>query len=162
YRGRRPLFYARDNRDGKESVVEVTPGSPSTTYYSHYSVNSAANVVACSGETITTPDDLFVSPLDKFTPRVAAALNPEWPRTGRRSMEEVQWKKDGMELHGYLLTPPGAAPGKPLPTIVYTPGGPSMVRTGFQFDEGLYPFLTYATRGYAVFVPNNRGRNGWG
>jgi dipeptidyl aminopeptidase/acylaminoacyl peptidase len=37
-----------------------------------------------------------------------------------------------------------------------------MARTGFQFDEKLYPFLTYATRGYAVFVPNNRGRNGWG
>src|SRR5262249_13200439 len=74
YRGRRPLFYARDKRDGKENVVEVTPGSPSTTYYNHYSIVARANVVACSGETITTPDDLFISPLDKFAPRVAAAL----------------------------------------------------------------------------------------
>jgi dipeptidyl aminopeptidase/acylaminoacyl peptidase len=160
YRGRRPLFHV--NLDGKENVEEITPGSPGATYFNHYSLRPAANVVACSGETVTTPDDLYVSPLDKFAPRVAAALNPEWPRTNLPAFEEVEWKNDGLELHGYLLTPPGSAPGKPLPAIVYTPGGPSMVRTGFQFDEGLYPFLTWATRGYAVFVPNNRGRNGWG
>jgi len=159
YGGRRPLFYARITRDGSEDGREVSSG---TEFFNHYSVAPAANVVACSGETITTPSDLYVSALDRFAPRVAAAVNPTWPRAGLPAIQNVAWTNDGFDLHGHLLIPPGACAGKPLPLIVYAPGGPSMARTGFQFDENLYPFLTYATRGYAVFVPNNRGRNGWG
>jgi dipeptidyl aminopeptidase/acylaminoacyl peptidase len=58
YGGRRPLFYASASitRDGKESVREVSSGSE---FFNHYSVSPTANVVACSGETITTPSDVY-------------------------------------------------------------------------------------------------------
>jgi len=159
YRGRRPLFYA--SREGEENVRQVASDAM---FFNHYSVRPGQNLVASTGEKITTPPDVYVSPLDRFAPRKVTSVNPTWPAASESlpAIEDVEWKNDGMELHGHLLLPPGASSRTPLPAIVYTPGGPSMARTGFQFDENLYPFLTWATRGYAVFVPNNRGRNGWG
>jgi dipeptidyl aminopeptidase/acylaminoacyl peptidase len=155
YRGRRPLFYA--SLDGM-----VRPVTSDEAFFQNYSVLPGKNLLALTREQITVPADVYVTPLDRFAPRKLTDLNPDWPREGLPSIDRVQWKShDGMVIHGHLLLPPGAT-ASGLPTIVFLPGGPSMARTGFQFDESFYPFLTFATRGYAVFVPNNRGRNGWG
>ena len=64
---------------------------------------------------------------------------------------------DGMQLHGFLLLPPGRDAAK-LPLIAMVHGGPySQVRR--EFDVRLQ-FL--ANRGYAVFQPNFRASTGYG
>lgn len=67
--------------------------------------------------------------------------------------------RDGMEISGYLVLPPGttAADG-PFPFVMYPHGGPN-ARDDMTFD-GLRQFL--ATRGYAVFAPQFRGSRGFG
>lgn len=157
-RGGRHLFHA--SREGQ--VRQITPDGGD--YYEHFSVLPERDLVAMTAERPATPADIVTSPLGRFDARALTAVNPEWPREGLPAMETLSWRSaDGTLIHGHLLLPPGRRPGdRPLPTLVYLPGGPSMVRTGFQFDESLYPFLTFASRGYAVFVPNSRGRGGWG
>lgn len=66
--------------------------------------------------------------------------------------------RDGLELTGYLTTPPGRAAEK-LPLIVYPHGGPHGVRDYARFDPTVQ-FL--ASRGYAVLQVNFRGSGGFG
>ncbi len=67
--------------------------------------------------------------------------------------------RDGLEISGYLVLPPGttAADG-PFPFVMHPHGGPN-ARDDMTFD-GLRQFL--ATRGYAVFAPQFRGSRGFG
>jgi dipeptidyl aminopeptidase/acylaminoacyl peptidase len=74
-------------------------------------------------------------------------------------VKPIRYKaRDGLEIDGYLTTPPGKA-AKRLPLIVYPHGGPYAVRDvdGFNPDT---QFL--ASRGYAVLQMNFRGSGGYG
>lgn len=66
--------------------------------------------------------------------------------------------RDGLEIAGYLTTPPGKAPKK-LPLIVNPHGGPYAVRSVDGFDPDAQFF---ASRGYAVLQMNFRGSGGYG
>jgi dipeptidyl aminopeptidase/acylaminoacyl peptidase len=70
--------------------------------------------------------------------------------------------RDGLEIGGYYFLPRGHKAGTKLPTIVHIHGGP-MVRAdswgrGFGYLEG----QLFASRGYAVIVPNFRITPGMG
>lgn len=70
--------------------------------------------------------------------------------------------RDGLEFTGYYFLPPGYKTGTKVPTIVHVHGGP-MARAdswgqGFGFLEG----QLFASRGYAVIVPNFRITPGLG
>ncbi len=71
--------------------------------------------------------------------------------------------RDGLQLHGYLTLPGGAA-GKPLPMVLLVHGGPWM-RTAWgdpigSDDASYAQFL--ANRGYAVLQVDYRGSIGYG
>jgi dipeptidyl aminopeptidase/acylaminoacyl peptidase len=66
--------------------------------------------------------------------------------------------RDGLELHGYVATPPGSD-GKNLPLVVVPHGGPYWVHDDWSFDEDTQ---VLATRGYAVLRVNFRGSGGFG
>ena len=64
--------------------------------------------------------------------------------------------RDGLEITGYYFLPKGYKQGDKLPTVVHIHGGPSVradrFGSGFGFIEG----QLFASRGYAVVVPNFR------
>ncbi|HKW11947.1 MAG TPA: S9 family peptidase [Gemmatimonadaceae bacterium] len=65
--------------------------------------------------------------------------------------------KDGTEVHGVLVRPANAAPGK-LPMILYIHGGPNGQDSySFSFDREYF-----AANGYAVLSVNYRGSSGRG
>ena len=70
--------------------------------------------------------------------------------------------RDGLEISGYLFLPKGYKEGTKLPTILHIHGGPSaradFFGRGFGFIEG----QLFASRGYAVVVPNFRITPGMG
>jgi dienelactone hydrolase len=81
--------------------------------------------------------------------------------TGRLmpSSSVVRWKaRDGLELSGYLIRPPGAEKATKLPLVIMPHGGPE-ARDILQFDTWTQAM---AARGYAVFLPNFRGSDGFG
>lgn len=64
--------------------------------------------------------------------------------------------KDGTEVHGFLVTPPGG--GTALPTVLYNHGGPQS-----QFDARFdMSWQILAGHGYAVVATNPRGGTGRG
>jgi len=65
---------------------------------------------------------------------------------------------DGLEIHGFLTTPPGAKDPKNLPLVVLPHGGPA-THDGRGFD---WWSQAIASRGYAVLQPNFRGSTGYG
>lgn len=80
----------------------------------------------------------------------------------------VSWRNpsDGLEIHGLLLSPARAWNGThlstPLPTVLALHGGPEMVRRGFAQRGWTEMRVALAAHGYAVLVPNTRGRQGFG
>ena len=65
---------------------------------------------------------------------------------------------DGLEIPGYLTTPPGVEDPKNLPLVVLAHGGPASRDTG-GFD---WWAQAIASRGFAVLQPNFRGSSGYG
>ncbi len=95
---------------------------------------------------------------DKFVTEVAHRFKPlDMNRLGPAQVLRYR-ARDGLEIMGYLTTPPAAKAGSKPPLIILPHGGPEM-RDYFQYD-GFVQLL--ATRGYQVFQPNFRGSSGFG
>jgi dipeptidyl aminopeptidase/acylaminoacyl peptidase len=66
--------------------------------------------------------------------------------------------RDGTEIHGFVVTPPGARPGQKLPTILRIHGGPvDQFQMEFRAD-----WQILAGHGYQVIAANPRGSAGRG
>jgi len=74
--------------------------------------------------------------------------------------EELWFESDGVDIQGWLLTPPDAGPEDSLPLVVEVHGGPHAMwsTSGTMWHE----FQALAARGYAVFWSNPRGSTGYG
>ncbi len=82
---------------------------------------------------------------------------------GRRSLGQVEeiWytsSVDGLDLHGWIITPPGYDPDREYPLIVELHGGP-ISNYGDRFTPELQ---LLASAGYIVFYPNFRGSTSYG
>ena len=66
--------------------------------------------------------------------------------------------KDGTEVRGFLMTPPGYRAGTRIPAILHIHGGPA---TQFELDFDMMRQVM-AARGYAVIFVNPRGSTGRG
>jgi dipeptidyl aminopeptidase/acylaminoacyl peptidase len=138
----------------------------------NFSLSADARMVAFTRETMSSPPELYVtSPTEEgfSRPRQVTHLTPSFPLDQKVRLESLSWpSRDGkFTIHGILLTP--AASWKSgrvtaaLPTLVYLHGGPNMFPRGFnQQNFGSGSQMPLAARGYAVLVPNTRGRGGYG
>jgi len=70
--------------------------------------------------------------------------------------------RDGLEIPGYLFLPKGYKEGTRLPTIVHIHGGPTVRADRFGGGFGYIEGQLFASRGYAVVVPNFRITPGMG
>jgi dipeptidyl aminopeptidase/acylaminoacyl peptidase len=70
--------------------------------------------------------------------------------------------RDGLEIPGYLFLPKNYKEGTKLPTIVHIHGGPSVRADTFGAGFGYIEGQLFASRGYAVVVPNFRITPGMG
>jgi dipeptidyl aminopeptidase/acylaminoacyl peptidase len=104
------------------------------------------------------PDSYYA--FDRKTKRLTKMFdsNPDILRFPRASKKPVAIKaRDGLELVGYLTTPPGVE-AKNLPLVLLIHGGP-----WDRDDESYDPEVQFlASRGYAVLQVNYRGSTGFG
>ena len=70
--------------------------------------------------------------------------------------------RDGLEIPGYLFLPKDYKPGTRLPTIMHIHGGPGVRADSFASGFGTIEGQLFASRGYAVIVPNFRVTPGLG
>ena len=74
--------------------------------------------------------------------------------------DPIRFDSDGVEIQGWVLTPPAFDPDEEYPLVVEIHGGPHAMWTtsGTMWHE----FQTLAARGYVVFWSNPRGSSGYG
>ena len=70
--------------------------------------------------------------------------------------------RDGLEIPGYYFLPKDTKPGTRLPTILHIHGGPSARADSWASGFGVQEARIFASRGYAVVVPNFRITPGMG
>ena len=118
-----------------------------------------------------TMGDVFVFDVASRRATKITEVNPELRDSALGELKPVRWQSfDGMEIWGLLLTPPGAAPGRRLPLLVYVHGGPGGGFTYGLFPQFMhivpqvdpYPTEAIASAGFAVLFPMPRGGAGYG
>ena len=109
---------------------------------------------------MATPADLYTSPTDRHEPTRLTTANPSVTPDSLvlAQAEVVRWQsKDGLEIEGLLLLPPGYDSTKRLPLLLHIHGGPAGVFTnGFRAQ-----YHVWAGLGYAQLLPNVRGSSGY-
>lgn len=74
----------------------------------------------------------------------------------------VMKTRDGLEIPGYYFLPKNYKPGDKLPTVVHIHGGPAARADSWAQGFGVREGQLFASRGYAVIVPNFRITPGMG
>jgi dipeptidyl aminopeptidase/acylaminoacyl peptidase len=120
--------------------------------------------IAYLAEDAANPPDLWLSDVSFQSRRQLTHINPHFdPRfMGRPRL--VEWLSDnGEPLKGALLLPSDYRPGKRYPLLTYVYGGALLSdrldRFGLAYTGPLNMQL-FATRGYAVFLPDSPQRMG--
>ncbi len=71
--------------------------------------------------------------------------------------------RDGTEIHGLAVLPPGFVPGRRYPTLLWIHGGPNgQDEHSFAFDDYQFRRQLLAAAGYVVIGVNYRGSSGRG
>ena len=101
---------------------------------------------------------LYDAALKEVSP--LGALAPQLAEAPLASVTPISYPaRDGLEIPGYLVLPPGMSiEDGPFPTILMPHGGPE------SRDTASYDWWShaYAAEGYAVIKPNFRGSSGYG
>ncbi|MBV8302268.1 MAG: S9 family peptidase, partial [Candidatus Dormibacteraeota bacterium] len=127
-----------------------------------YAVNAAAVSahLALGVSTPQVPGDVWCFDLASGDERRLTDLNAElFAGRGLATVTEFHADaSDGVELQGWCMRPPGAAPGLALPAVLQVHGGP-MAMYGWSF---CLEFQVIAAMGMAVVYGNPRGSVGYG
>ena len=144
---------ARVRPDGG-SIERLTDGDA---VVSAFDVGARNRAVVISDAT-DRPGELFAVEAGKL--RALTQHNAAW----RREVDLVPARafqvrsKDGLEIHGLLMSPGGKPPTAPVPALLRLHGGP-VAQHQHEFDVA---WQLYAANGYAVIAPNPRGSSGRG
>ena len=127
------------------------------------SFSPAANGrIAILAGTALAPNEVFAAAAAAGAgePRPLSRQNDEFLSQVRLgAVEETRFSsKDGTEIHGFLVKPPGFEAGRRYPAILRIHGGP-VGQFENVFDEEWHWF---AARGYVVIAANPRGSSGRG
>ena len=113
------------------------------------------------GQDPTHPPDLFLTVRSErgWHERQITHLNPEFDAYAFGSTRIINWRSlDGQRIHGVLVLPAAYVPGHRYPLITRVYGGLIASRYyGMMFGADISPSNNvqfYATRGYAVLLPD--------
>lgn len=125
-----------------------------------FSLDRAQRTVAYFFGTMGDPGQIWIRDMETGASRQLTHVNVEL--LGQLDLGTVteRWytARDGHQLQGWILTPPGFNPKKKYPSILEIHGGPQ-AQYGYLF---MHEFYYLAAKGYVVFFTNPRGGTGYG
>jgi dipeptidyl aminopeptidase/acylaminoacyl peptidase len=109
--------------------------------------------------------DLWIADINFKSSRRLTHLNPQLDAYRLGQARLLTWlSNDGEEMHGTILLPPDNVQGKKYPLLVYVYPGVRLSENFDRFGLGEFPgplnLQLFATRGYAVLLPDARDRVG--
>lgn len=110
----------------------------------------------------TKPRRFYLYDEAKRTLEEIGAARP-WLDGKLTQQRPIRYKtRDGLEIPGYLFLPRDYKEGTKLPTVVHIHGGPAARADFYSGGFGVNEGQLFASRGYAVIVPNFRITPGFG
>ena len=106
-----------------------------------------------------------VAALEEGGPRPLDAQNAQlFAQIQFATVQEIAYRsRDGAEVHGRIIRPPGFVPGRKYPAVVWIHGGPnSQDMHAMDFDDDSFKWQLLAARGFIVLAVNYRGSSGRG
>jgi dipeptidyl aminopeptidase/acylaminoacyl peptidase len=160
--GKTIYFLLEDDRSQVVASVPAAGGSITRHAQAAFVVNGFSvggeNRIAVVATTPNAPPEILA--LEGSALRPLSTQNRDlMARVELGEVEGIEFEsRDGADVHGMLIKPPGYQAGRKYPTIVYIHGGP-VGQDGFGFD---LTRQTLAAHGYVVVAPNYRGSSGRG
>ncbi len=127
-------------------------------------LNAAGSALGFALEAWNDPPEAYLLRIGERVPQRVSAANAAFARPPIGETKPITWKAaDGLDIEGLLTYPVDYNPLKKYPLILVIHGGPAGVfQDTFLGRYGLYPYATFAARGYAVLRVNPRGSGGYG
>ena len=165
--GRAMLFAVED--DGFQYPAQVSLDTGAVTRLGGPMVVSelgtAAGHTAVLASTDSAPFEVFALEAGRLRP-LSAHNQPLFAELSLGSVADISFKsRDGTEIHGQIVKPPGFVAGRRYPTILWIHGGPDGQDDHSLTLESYGPQLErqlFATHGYVVLAINYRGSTGRG
>ena len=124
----------------------------------HFTVTGDGKYLAYIAEDSQHDEDLWISDATFQSPSRLTHLNQQFDKYKMGSARLLDWlSDDGDRLQGVLLLPSNYEAGVRYPLIVWVYGGRSMSDQLDHFglvSSGLFNMQLFATRGYAVLLPD--------
>ena len=126
----------------------------------NFSFDTKQSLLAFQLGRVDDPCQVMVRDMTTLKDRQLTSLNHSiLSRIDLGTVKETWFKSpSGMDLQGWILTPPGFDPKKKYPSILEIHGGPQ-TQYGFFF---MHEFYYLASKGYVVYFCNPRGGRGYG
>jgi dipeptidyl aminopeptidase/acylaminoacyl peptidase len=121
--------------------------------------------MAFSASSPTTLNEILVSDVKAFAPRVLTHMTDQAKPFVLGTREVISWKSsDGTPVEGVLIKPAGFDPSKTYPLLCIIHGGPTGVDRPALLapDARYYPSDIWVARGALVLKVNYRGSAGYG
>jgi dipeptidyl aminopeptidase/acylaminoacyl peptidase len=142
-------------------VVRVT--SPDNLMVNGVSFTRDGKRIAFTAPSPTTLTEIYVTPLDKFSPRRLTDASEQLKQFTLGTRELVSWKsQDGTEIEGVLVKPADFDPSKKYPLLCVIHGGPTGIDRPAGIDLRTYPTDIWVARGALALKVNYRGSAGYG
>ncbi len=130
-------------------------------------LNAAGTAFGFAGESWDEAPEAYLLKIGDSAPRRvshANIVNVDLAKPPLGETKRISWKSgDGLEIEGLLTYPVGYEPGKKYPLVLVIHGGPTGVfQDTFLGSYNVYPYASFAARGYAVLRANPRGSSGYG
>jgi dipeptidyl aminopeptidase/acylaminoacyl peptidase len=130
-----------------------------------FSLTPDGKRMAFSAASPTTLNEISVSEVNAFAPRVLTRMTDQAKPFVLGSREVISWKStDGTLIEGVLIKPSGFDPAKKYPLLCIIHGGPTGVDRPALLapDARYYPSDIWVSRGALVLKVNYRGSAGYG
>jgi dipeptidyl aminopeptidase/acylaminoacyl peptidase len=120
--------------------------------------------VAVVAEDGSHMSELYISPVDQFSPRKLTDFTAQVRDWTLGTAEVVSWRsQDGATIEGILHKPADYDPAKKYPLLVMIHGGPTGISLPLLSpNDSYYPVQIFLSKGALVLQPNYRGSAGYG
>lgn len=130
-----------------------------------FSLTRDGRQMAFTASSPTSLNEVFVSELRSFSPRVLTNMTEQTKSLTLGTREAISWKStDGTAIDGVLIKPADFDPTKKYPLLCIIHGGPTAIDRPSLLtpDTRYYPSDIWAARGALVLKVNYRGSAGYG
>lgn len=150
-----------DPANGKVTRVS----GPNDLIAGSFSLTRDGKQVAFTATSATSLNEIFVSDVSKFSPRVLTTMSDQAKAFTLGTREVISWPStDGTTIEGVLIKPADFDPTKKYPLLCIIHGGPTGIDRPVLLapDSRYYPSDIWAARGALILKVNYRGSAGYG